>query len=39
MLQPIGQKLKEWEHDERIALIVKGAGTKGFVQVVKLKSL
>ena len=22
MLQPIGQKLKEWEHDERIALIV-----------------
>ena len=31
MLQPIGQKLKEWEHNERIALIVlKGAGTKGF---------
>ena len=22
MLQPIGQKLKEWEHNERIALIV-----------------
>ena len=38
MLQPIGQKLKEWEHDERIALIVlKGAGTKGFVQVATLK--
>ncbi|WP_249652501.1 enoyl-CoA hydratase/isomerase family protein, partial [Lysinibacillus sp. D4A1_S13] len=31
MLQPIGQKLKEWENDEQIALIVlQGAGTKGF---------
>ena len=37
MLQPIGQKLKEWENDERIALIVLGAGTKGFVQVAILK--
>lgn len=38
MLQPIGQKLKEWENDERIAIIVlKGAGTKGFAQAVTLK--
>lgn len=38
MLQPIGQKLKEWEQDERIELIVlKGAGRKVFVQVVILK--
>lgn len=40
MLQPIGQKLKEWEHDERIALIVlKGAGTKGFCAGGDIKTL
>ncbi|PFJ18241.1 3-hydroxyisobutyryl-CoA hydrolase [Bacillus cereus] len=40
MLQPIGQKLKEWEHDERIAVIVlKGAGTKGFCAGGDIKTL
>lgn len=40
MPQPIGQKLKEWEHDERIALIVlKGAGTKGFCAGGDIKTL
>ncbi len=38
MLQPIGQKLKEWEHDERIALIVlKELAQKVFVQAATLK--
>lgn len=38
MLQPIGQKLKEWEHDERIAVIVlKELAQKDFAQVVTLK--
>ena len=31
MLQPIGQKLKEWEHDERIALIVLRSWHKRFL--------
>ncbi|HDR7795735.1 TPA: enoyl-CoA hydratase/isomerase family protein [Bacillus luti] len=40
MLQPIGQKLKEWEHDERIAIVVlKGAGTKGFCAGGDIKTL
>ncbi|MGE6399856.1 enoyl-CoA hydratase/isomerase family protein [Bacillus cereus] len=40
MLQPIGQKLKEWEQDERIELIVlKGAGTKGFCAGGDIKTL
>ncbi|MGF9941443.1 3-hydroxyisobutyryl-CoA hydrolase, partial [Bacillus anthracis] len=40
MLQPIGQKLKEWENDEQIALIVlKGAGTKGFCAGGDIKTL
>lgn len=40
MLQPIGQKLKEWENDERIAIIVlKGAGTKGFCAGGDIKTL
>lgn len=38
MLQPIGQKLKEWENDEQIALIVlKELAQKVFVQAVTLK--
>ncbi|KFM99370.1 enoyl-CoA hydratase/isomerase family protein [Bacillus clarus] len=40
MLKPIGQKLKEWEKDDRIAIIVlKGAGTKGFCAGGDIKTL
>ncbi|MFJ8529146.1 enoyl-CoA hydratase/isomerase family protein [Bacillus sp. NPDC094106] len=40
MLKPIGQKLKEWEEDDRIAIIVlKGAGTKGFCAGGDIKTL
>ncbi|MGO0732527.1 enoyl-CoA hydratase/isomerase family protein [Bacillus shihchuchen] len=38
MLQPIGQKLKEWENDERIEIIIlKVLAQKVFVQVATLK--
>ncbi|MDM5154885.1 enoyl-CoA hydratase/isomerase family protein [Bacillus sp. DX1.1] len=40
MLQPIGQKLKEWENDDRIAIVImKGAGTKGFCAGGDIKTL
>ncbi|WJE54891.1 enoyl-CoA hydratase/isomerase family protein [Bacillus cereus] len=40
MLQPIGQKLKEWEKDDCISIIVlKGAGTKGFCAGGDIKTL
>ena len=40
MLQPIGQKLKEWEKDDRIAIVImKGAGTKGFCAGGDIKTL
>ncbi|MBO1627637.1 enoyl-CoA hydratase/isomerase family protein [Bacillus arachidis] len=40
MLKPIGQKLKEWEKDDHIAIIVlKGAGTKGFCAGGDIKTL
>ncbi|EEM16978.1 enoyl-CoA hydratase/isomerase family protein [Bacillus pseudomycoides] len=40
MLHPIGQKLKEWEKDDRIAVVIlKGAGTKGFCAGGDIKTL
>ncbi|MDM5188572.1 enoyl-CoA hydratase/isomerase family protein [Bacillus sp. DX4.1] len=40
MLQPIGQKLKEWENDDRIAIVImEGAGTKGFCAGGDIKTL
>lgn len=40
MLQPIASKLKEWEHDDNVRIVVvKGAGTKGLCAGGDIKTL